>query len=356
MAKLKRDLTPESLSAESAVAVQIIQRHFEKGLGEISDSKFLGRRYNEFSCKKDPIYAELLRGMDDEPLTKTFVSYWTVAQTLATQSRFWLEAAIADIIVHRARHSGRPATEVYTHAMLGQGFPAERRTVAEIGDQELEHIAGGASWQATIQQCVLNVIDVLVGEQERAPWPQREPFRLRELSQEGNLRAKQRDQLHFAQIEDSLQGPPSQLTTLQCNLLVIEPDQDDGRIHAWAIRFVNPKTIAQHPVRKQERVNLLRVYALHIQEKIMRRPQSISVCVAALVPRYSGWTGHDQYPDYFSSNTYWSSDRLWEFIGVPFEVVQIAIRAAAKGFRDKLKDGLRHLLPGAGDPEQRMLF
>jgi hypothetical protein len=88
----------------------------------------------------------------------------------------------------------------------------------------------------------------------------------------------------------------------------------------------------------------------------MRRPRSISACVAALVPRDSAWDHQDQYPDYFSTETYWSSDRLWDFIDVPFEVVRIAIHAAAQGFRDRLKDGLRQLLPDESGPIQGRLF
>lgn len=48
--------------------------------------RFLEDRYAEFQRKNDPIYGELLDGMGDEALAKTFVSYWTIAQTLATRS------------------------------------------------------------------------------------------------------------------------------------------------------------------------------------------------------------------------------------------------------------------------------
>jgi hypothetical protein len=350
-----RNLSLEQLSAKYKWAVEIIQRHFEKGLGGISDSKFLDRRYAEFQRKDDPIYAELLKGMKDPQLAKTFVSYWMIAQTLATQSRFWLEAAVADIIAYQAKYCGRSATEVYSHAMLGHVLPGKRRTIVEIGAPALEHLAESSAWRVDIQRGVLNAIDILVGEQDRAGRPVRKPFQRHPWSQAHNDLARERDQAHLAHVADSLRGPPFERTTLQCNLLVIEPDKPDGQIHAWAIRFVNPKTFAQHPVRKQERVNLLRVYALLVQQKIVEQPKSISACVAALVPRESG-RDQDQYPDYFSSDTYWSSDQLWDFIGVPFDVVRIAIHAAARGFRDKLKDGLRHLLPGAAEPEQAVMY
>jgi hypothetical protein len=338
---------PEHLQQEYPWAVKIVQRHFGRGIEQICDPKFLGRRYVEFQRKDDPIYAELLRSMGDEPLAKTFVSYWTIAQTLATRSRFWLEAAIAEIITNQARNSGRTGIEVYSHAMLRERFPENRSTIGELRGQELEGSADSAPWRVPIQRNALRAIDLLVGEQEREERPTRRAFRPRQRSDGDNLLASQRDGAQLARVVESLQGPPSDPTNLQCNLLVIHPNKPDGEVSAWAIRFVNPKTLTQHATRKQERVNLLRLYALLVQEKVKRVPQSIQVCVAELVPRNTGWDSQDHYPDYFSPVTYWSNDRLWDFIGVPFGVVQVAIRGVAEKFRDRLKDGLRNLLPGA---------
>ena len=89
--------------------------------------------------------------------------------------------------------------------------------------------------------------------------------------------------------------------TLQCNLLVVEPNERDKTIHAMAFRYINAKTISSHPARKQERVNMLRLYALLVQEKIFRDPVTMGVAVAQLLPRYSGdFALGDRYPDYFS--------------------------------------------------------
>src|SRR5688500_10794655 len=87
------------LAAKRQQAVDIVQRKFSEGLAELCDPRFLAKRYDEFLRRDDPIYVELLKGMQDEALSKTFVSYWTIAQTLATKSRFWLEDAVAEIIV-----------------------------------------------------------------------------------------------------------------------------------------------------------------------------------------------------------------------------------------------------------------
>lgn len=336
---------PDHLRQEYGWAIEIIRRHFAAGLESICAKEFLDERYVEFQRKHDPIYAELLNGMDDEALAKTFVSYWTIGQTIATQSRFWLEAAIAEIVIFQVKHRGYPATHVYSQAMLGQKYFERRVPIAGIGELELERLTERSPWRAFVQQSALREIDLLVGEQEREPPPVREVKNDQHWSSEANVMAMSKDREHLARIAASFKGPPATETPMQCNLLVIEPYKLDSNIHAWGIRFINPKTISQHAARKQERVNLLRLYALLVQEKIMRQPEAISVCLAELLPRKRQREAQDHNSDYFSAVTYWSSDKLWRFIGVPFGVVSIAIREEAKAFKKKLKEGLRTLLP-----------
>jgi hypothetical protein len=84
----------------------------------------------------------------------------------------------------------------------------------------------------------------------------------------------------------------------------------------------------------------------------MREPSAINVCVAELVPRLTSFDGQDRYPDYFSVETFWSSEELWKYIEVPFEAVRIAIREAGAELRERLAPGLRGLLPNAPDPQR----
>jgi hypothetical protein len=72
------------LAEEYRWAIDIIRDEFEIGLGQICDERFLNERYKEFQRKDDPVYVKLLEGMNDQALSKTLVSYWTIAQTLAT--------------------------------------------------------------------------------------------------------------------------------------------------------------------------------------------------------------------------------------------------------------------------------
>jgi len=337
--------SPDQVAKEHLWAVEIIRRHFAAGLSEITDAAFLSKRFKEFQKRNDPIYVKLLDGMDDSALAKTFVSYWMIGQTMATQSRFWLEDAIAEIIIHQAISKNRPVTHVYSAAMLGQNMFAQRTSIADLGENWREQSWDRSPWRAAVQQSALREIDILVGEQEREPVPERSPFVPRTFTSETNTKAIAKDKEHLKRIVAALTGPPPSETKLQCNLLVIEPDRPGTEVHAWGIRFINPKSITSHSTRKQERVNLLRLYALLVQEKIMRQPESICVCLAELVPRKRQREMLDYYPDYFSAETFWSSQRLWEFIGVPFGVVSLAIRDEAKAFREKLNDGLRTLLP-----------
>lgn len=342
-----------------AWAVDIVRKQFSAGLDEICNPHFLKRRYKEFEFKNDPIYAELLKGMQDEALSKTFVSYWTIAHTMATKSRFWLEDAVAEIIIHQAQKLGRKATHVYSHSMLAAGYFDEMRTIEQLGEDYREQLTDRSPWRPLVQTKALEKVDVIVGRQERERKLGHDSKRSvqRDWEDQKNQQLAAKDQKCLAEVAAVLTAttgdePVERVAgvsevTMQCNLLVVEPDKLGGKPHVWAFRFVNPKTVANHASRKQERVNLLRLYALLVQEKPLRSWDSIHVSLAELLPRHVDFADLDRYPDYFSAITYWSSDRLWEFIGVPFRVVTLAIQDVAKEFRERLKDGLRDLLPDA---------
>lgn len=332
-------------------AIAIVRKHFVSGLNHISEERFLQRRYQEFKSNDDPVYADLLGGMNDERLAKTFVSYWILGQTMATQSRFWLENAVAELIIHQAQKLGRAVDHVYTQSMLADGWLSRMVDVASIGEEQLEHLSDRSPWRALIQRSALEGIDVTVGQRERERVAKRELYRSRDWQRENEPELKARDRTDLTRVVESLTGPPAEETTLQCNLLVIGPNEKGTAQTVRAIRFVNPKTMSSHAYRKQERVNLMRVYALLVQEKIMREPSAISVCVAELVPRLTSFDEQDRYPDYFSVETFWSSEELWEYIDVPFAAVRIAIREAGAELRERLAPGLRGLLPDAPEPQ-----
>jgi hypothetical protein len=271
--------------AKRTSAEEVIARIFSEGLAELCRPSFLSKRYDEFVSKHDPIYLNLLGGMNDEPLAKTFVSYWTIAQTLATQSRFWLEDAIAEIITSQSLRFGRLATHVYTQAMLGQGYLESRGGVANLGEVMKEHVTERSPWRPPMKKAALDAVDIIVGEQERehVDLQQRRKFPLRH-----DGIGVDKDLAYLARVAAAVGGSAVSDVAVQCNLLVVEPPRKDARPHVFALRFVNPKTISSHAQRKQERANLLRLYAYLVQEKIFRDPETIQACIADLLPRQVG--------------------------------------------------------------------
>lgn len=342
--------------AKRTQAVAIVQKHFSEGLSGICDPSFLAKRYEEFQLRDDPIYVALLRGMEDEDLAKTFVSYWTIAQTLATKSRFWLEDAVAEIITGQVRTFGRLATHVYSQRMLANGYWERNVAVADLGEGTREHLADRRPWRPPMKENALTEVDVVVGKQERerVDLEQRsKPFQRRTWDEAMDGKSAAKDHECLKRVAKAVGGRALSDVPIQCNLLVIEPDHLDGKPHVFAFRFVNPKTISSHAQRKQERVNLLRLYAYLVQEKAFRDPKTIHVSVAELLPRWEGgFAQYDYHPDYFSPHTYRSASQLWNFIGVPFDVVTEAITNVAHEFRDQLKEGLRFLLPGSRPPPE----
>lgn len=329
-------------------AVDIVREEFKTGLKQICAERFLNERYDDFKRKDDPVYVTLLNGMNDEGLSRALVSYWTIAQTIAIQSRFWLENAIFKIITHQVKYFGLNVEFVYTQSMLSRGFLEKRVSVREMGEQQIENLNSGKPWRVEEHALALQAIDLLVGQQERERVERLGGKRIRAWEKLfGDVAT--RDRHHLQEIASATTGTSLSEVTLQCNLLVIEPDKGNKKQHVWAIRFVNPKTISTHAIRKQERINLLRLYAFLVKEKTLRNPESIEVCVAEYVPRKDEYVDWDRYPDYFSRKTYWPSDRLWKFIGVPFKAVTVGLQEAASHFREELTKGLRNLLPNEAE-------
>lgn len=315
-------------------AARIVFLRFAEGLVRLSDPHVAADRYNRFRRDADPVYGAVLAGLNDEALAATFVSYWKIAHTMATQSRFWLEDAIAEIVLQDPSWEGK-SRRVYTGQMLAAGMYGRGRGLAELGEDEREELLTlRRPWEVMVQRSALEAIDQLVGTQERT-------------GARGSLEGWdhpdviERDRAQLRQVERSLVGPPPEPVLVHCNLLIVEPPRADGSPHMWAFRFVNPRTMGSHAERKQERVNLLRVFAFLAQEKILRDPRYLQVAAAEIVPRDQQISG----ATYFSSKTYWAAAEFWKFLGVPFEVVESGIKAAGLLLGEQLRNALARLLP-----------
>lgn len=125
----------QEVAAEYGWACAAVFKRFSAGLERLFDETFVGDRVRRFVERDDPVYATLLQGMEDEALARVLVSNWTVAHTMATMSRFWLEDAIVDIMLARPRAEGEPPPQVFSLGMLADGWHLNNRTLWDVGEK-----------------------------------------------------------------------------------------------------------------------------------------------------------------------------------------------------------------------------
>ena len=187
------------------------------------------------------------------------------------------------ILEQKSRH-GRPVSHLYTQAMLADDWLKTDKTIADIGEEEREHLADNRPWNAPIQQSALNAVNHCVDRYEESFVLSRKSARVREWSQEIASKFDLLDREELKVVAAAIKGPPWKNPRLHCNLLVVEPDKRDNTIHAYAIRFINPKSFTGAEKRKGVRADLLRLFAFLVQEKPFRDPITIRPCVAELLP------------------------------------------------------------------------
>ncbi len=340
----------DQLLREYGWAVEIVQNWFKRGIADLFGPSYSADRYQAFLEEKDPITFPFIKGLDNEPLARTFVSYAKLYQTLTTQCRFWLDAAVAEMILCQYQRHGRPVSHLYTQGFLANGWLDMKKTIADIGEEEKQHLADSRPWKARVQRTALRAVNHCVDEYEETFVLTRKSSRVRTWDSEAAALFDKRDREELQIVASALLRPPYSSVRLHCNLIVVEPNSADDSVHAYAFRFVNPKTFNGFAKRKDERANLLRLYAFLVQEKPFREPVTIRPIVAELFPRSSDASATGGYPDYFSPLTYWSSEMLWRFIGVPFGVVSLAIELVARELRPLLDRELKNLLPGYEAP------
>ena len=114
--------------------VDIVRRSFERGISDLFQPGFSQERFRSFLDEKDPITFPFVKGLDNEPLARTFVSYAKLFQTLTTQCRFMLDSAVAEIILEQYSKHGCTDSHLYTQGMLADGWLKMDRTIADIGE------------------------------------------------------------------------------------------------------------------------------------------------------------------------------------------------------------------------------
>lgn len=318
-------------------AVDLVDARFQRGLENVFNKAFVESRFDVFVARSDPVYATLLQGISDERVARVMVGNWIVAHTMATQSRFWLEDAIVDLLYARCAREPLPQLRprIYSLHMLAEGWYSNRKSLWDAGEQWREQLHGTRAWHPLIQEQALREIDMIVGDETRAydTSPVNRGDQSLQMSQEADQAALDR--------AASALGGSAKRTTIRCNLLFIEPEVADHEPHAWGIRYINPTTFNQGATIKEERMNLLRLRAYLAQEKPFRAPGKVRVVAADLVPRSANTPGREA--ALFSPLTRWTGHTLWDFLQVPFAAVTAGIRRAGAAMEAQLREELTRL-------------
>lgn len=318
-------------------AAEVVERHFVNGIERLLEPSFVEKRYVEFSRKADPVYYTLLGGLEPS-LSQAFVTNWTLAHTLATVSRTWLEDIVVDLLQAKAERSDLPPPEIYSLKMLANGWYDSRRSIWNVGENWRAELTGRAAWRARIPQHALNEADAIVSEEERF-------YDRLSKSEESSLPK------WFARSDDSeakvrcaaATGGPMTYVEMKCNLLILEPEFRDRKPHAWAVRFINPTLMNRRSTVRDERVNLLRLYAWLVDQKPFRTPMQISVVAADLLPRVQA-VEHGASRVHFAQDTRWNAEQLWDGLGIPFAAVTAGVRRASIALNSRLTATLRTVM------------
>jgi hypothetical protein len=308
-------------------AVDIIVHHFCDGLVRVFDSKKIKKSLARDARQSDPIYSKLLESSGQD-VYETFMAFWRLAQTFSTQSRFWLEEAICEIVRTQRKKFG---VQVYSLRDLTRDGWHSESDLAFMGERSREWDSRRGAFRVRLARELLDYVELEVSQREREE-------RLQKLGEE-IARAEEFDHRVLEGIFARVPKGPWQAVPLQCNLLVVEP----GEGHVWAFRYVNDKALSPSQMRR-EKVNVLRVHGWLCQEKVLRRPDKMTAVIAELLPRWN-LVRPENDPEMFSPMTWWSHSRLWKFIGVPFEALEVAVARVGRDMRKLIVDCLSTLLP-----------
>lgn len=322
----------KEIETRYAWAIEIVARHFRTGLEQVFERQRIRRQVDRFVRHGDPVYSRLLRSSGTD-LYETFAGFWKLGQTLATQSRFWLERAICDVV----RHQPRFGTRVYSLSDLASGRWMQNGELAFMGDEETEWDATTRAFRVPLSRNLLDYVEREVGRQDRrAPLSPVATDRGR-----ASLWAEMArdDTAILRNIAGKLSEPPWLPVAVQCNLLVVEPEPGG----VWAFRFINDKSLSVAQARR-EMANVLRLFGWLSQEKILRRPDRMTAVVAELLPRWHDYPA-ERGSEMFSDVTWRSHRQFWKFVDVPFEAVEIAMERVGQELRGKLMASLSTIVP-----------
>jgi hypothetical protein len=333
-------MTPQEESKDSALtwAGEIARDTFRAGLLWTFDKDRVSEAVRRWYQESDPVYLPLLSGLS-ELRRQRFVADWRLAQTLATNCRFFMEETIARILLHPNQREmfGRQVFAVYTHRDLAEGHLGRFPDITFMGEDRKEW-AMARGWDARIRGSALDAVDRIALREDR--------LHDQVLAASGNRLDRVQDnpgiRTPFTKvikvILSSLEGDGSwERLFLACNLVVVD-EPEKGFVHAF--RFINTRNASKKDV-QADRKNYLRLLAYIQQEKFLRSPEKLRVVVSPLVDRQSSFSSN-HHALRFSEEEYWPASRFWEFVRVQFTEVRNGIAAAGKDLPGLL-EGLHEL-------------
>ena len=189
-------------------AVDIIAQHFHGGLERVFDGKRIKKNFAQDTRRSDPIYSKLLESSGQD-VYETFMAFWRLAQTFSTQSRFWLEQALCDIVRKQREKFG---VQVYSLRDLARDGWNSESDLAFMGERSREWDARGGAFRVRLARGLLDYIELEVSQREREQ-------RLQKWGEEIK-RAEEFDRKVLEGIFARIPKGPWQAVPLQCNLLI----------------------------------------------------------------------------------------------------------------------------------------
>jgi len=305
-------------------AYDLLVEGFEKRIQEYLTEDRIRRKIREQAKGGDELYAAMLDTASGRKHFISMMTYWSIGQGLAVALRGWIEELIAELVVHPKRKSafGQPIDCAYTLRDLKRyAYTVETDAVATAGETETEH-SQNRTWDVRMRSSLVEQADVIARNLVQRHRSRRSDVEIGKVCEMDRWFQPDVQQRELFQRAVDVHSDESVSQRLICNLLVLE--KPPGKIYAF--RFASPRLSAERDLSDEKR-NLLLLYGWLRQEKPLRlKTDAVEVKWAHLFSRPVSPTQEW----YFHSNEIMLSDEFWQFIGVPYDIVCLALQTAGE--------------------------
>jgi hypothetical protein len=247
--------------------------------------------------------------------------------------RNWVEELIAELVVHPNRKGafGKAIAQAYTLKELKRyEYMAAPDAIATAGETETEH-SQNRTWDVQVRSELLERANTIT--KNLVQRHQNRQLAVWEMAR-WHRADVQHQELFTAAVDIHGEGYVKQ--RLICNLLVLE-QPPEGKVYGF--RFASPRMSAERDLADEKR-NLLLLYGWLRQEKPFRlSSDAVEVRWAHLFSRpvspSQEW--------FFHEKEVMQTNEFWEFVGVPYEVVGCALKAAGQSLGKRTVKLLRKM-------------